>query len=67
MSTWDWRIRSYRGDVFMLETVHRGDVSRDMELQAIEACGRRAEVTPLSDEAREQWRNGWRPPAAVAR
>ena len=42
---WDYVIRSYdeRGR-FMVETTHRGEEAKDMELRAIAACGRTAEV-----------------------
>lgn len=45
---WDWVIQSFDAEGrFMLETVHRGEASRDMELRAIEGCGRTAVVTDL--------------------
>ncbi len=44
---WDWKVRSYHGDRFMLETVHVGDHSKNEELAAIAACGRWATVTNL--------------------
>ncbi len=52
---WDYAIRSFRASdgVFMCETVHRGEFSRDMELRAIKAVGRRGEVVDL-----RPWRAG---------
>jgi hypothetical protein len=40
---WDWVIRSYDdAGRFCVETTHRGEHSRDMELSAIKSCGRTA-------------------------
>ncbi len=45
---WDYKIRSYnKHGVFMVETLHRGEHSRDKELEAIRAANRTAEVTDL--------------------
>lgn len=51
---WDWKIRSYEmvggREVFCIETVHRGEHSKNMELAAIAHLGRRAVVTDLRAE-----------------
>lgn len=52
MRNWDWKIRSYKDGKFMVETVHMGEASRNMELRAIKQCGRTAEVIALSDHAK---------------
>jgi hypothetical protein len=44
---WDWKVRTYSGNAFMLETVHRGDFSKDMEVEAALSCNLRAVVTNL--------------------
>ncbi len=42
---WDWVIRSYDDQGrFCLETTHRGEHSKDMELSAIKRCQRTAIV-----------------------
>ena len=51
---WDWKIRSYEGDRFCLETVHIGDHSRDMEITAIRRLGRRFEIWE-HDRERHEW------------
>ncbi len=53
MSDWDWKIRAYNKDSnFAMETVHKGIVSRDIELEAIEKLGYTAVVTDLTEEKR---------------
>lgn len=44
---WEWKVRSYEGDLFMLETVHVGEHSKNMEVEAAHACGRDVYVTDL--------------------
>jgi hypothetical protein len=47
MKNWDWKVREYSGDTFMLETVHQGDHSKDVEVEVALELGRRVEVTNL--------------------
>ena len=50
---WRWRVRSYArklGDdapSLVLETIHRSDASKDIEVGAAEALGRTVEVEEL--------------------
>lgn len=53
MKQWDWKITSYEDGKFMLETVHMGEHSRDMELRAINELGRTCVVEALSERAKE--------------
>lgn len=58
MREWDWKVQSYEGQTFVLETVHLGEVSLDMELETIKRCGRRADIYPLSRHAKQLWDEG---------
>jgi hypothetical protein len=49
---WDYVVRSYDGDKFCLETVHRGQLSLDMELAAIARLGRDAFVWRVQPDGR---------------
>lgn len=53
---WRWMVRSYAQPVIdgelmpeelMLETTHKDELSRDMEIHAAQKCGRRVEVVDL--------------------
>lgn len=54
---WDWLIQSFNPfDMFCMETVHKGDHSRDMELEAISKCNRKSlvvDLKPYRDLARK--------------
>lgn len=45
---WDWLVQTFnsKGE-FCMETIHKGEDSKDAELRAIEQLGRKAEVVDL--------------------
>lgn len=51
MNRWDYKVRTYGfvggEEKFMLETVHQGEHSKDMEVEVALSLNRRVEVTNL--------------------
>jgi hypothetical protein len=45
VQTWDYTIRIYKGRSLLVETVHRGEASRDIEIAATMERLRRGEVS----------------------
>lgn len=46
---WEWCVRSYKDGKLMLETVHIGEFSKDMEVRAAQACGYEVTVEDLRE------------------
>jgi hypothetical protein len=48
---WDYVIRSYDAEGrFCVETTHRGQFSRDMEIKAIQRCGRTFRIWTIKSD-----------------
>lgn len=54
---WDWVVRSYECGRRMMETVHKGTISRDLEIEAARHCGRVVHVFGVKDGQAWPWKH----------